>query len=196
MENSYRNYLEGREIYSDVALEPVLWQVDSLYYERFKTAEYYYVIDNNDTYNYTPIVIPDNYFITELITGQFLRSDPLEDSEIADEVIGTSTTADTDVSEDFKYTLIGNTILVENASASLTIKVRMVYVEKVYDNLLPALKDIFDIILYGMETGDNDSLYGGISKLSIFKKDRKAEKRPIRKRTSGGSVPSLRRTLR
>jgi len=196
MQSDYKNYLDSRNIDTEETIEPILWQVDSLYYERFKTLVLYFPIENKDDYIYTPINIPDNYFITEMLSGKFNRSELLEDSDIATPTDSSDTALIEDAILDFDYTLIGNTILVKNLESSMLVKLSIVYVEKVYSNLLPPLKDIFDIILYGIETGDNNTLYNGIVKLSSFKRDRKAERIPKRHRVSGTSLPAIRRSLR
>jgi len=197
MENKYTQYLDRAGIVPSEELEPLLFQMDSSYYNKFKTSEWTFLVSSNEDTLYTPIVFPENIFINEVITG--LRTNKplsLQSSELSEAVESSIVSSIEEVSTDFKFILIGNTICVENSSESRYISIKCVYVEKTYDNLRDEFKSILNGLLYNLDLMEPQGLYYIMGKLSSWKKDTLAERIPKRTRVSGVAINIPRRTLR
>jgi len=197
MDDRYTEYLNKVGIVPKEELEPLLSQVDSSYYNKFKTSEWSFVVPSDEEHLYSPLIFPDNIFLNEMLNGsKDSKADSLSLDNIGIEIENSILSSTVEHSEDFKFILIGNVIHIKNVSYDRTIRVKGVYVEKIYDNIPFELKSILNMILYNLDLLEPQGLYYSMGKLSTWKKDKLAEKIPRRKRVSGNSINIPRRPLR
>ena len=196
MNNKYSDYLDRAGIDLEDTITPILFQLDSSYYNTEELGEWYFKIPKNTIYLYTPITFPTEIFLREVLTGYPNKVENVDFSMISEDVENGIYSTDIKLSEDFKFIIIGNVIHIENVDYDRYIKITGSYVKKTYNNLLEGMKESLRELVYGLNILEPNAIYYAIQGISKFKADTLSEMKPKRIRVSGNSIKMRRRILR